>query len=260
MLELCGEQVGADLYKDLRDCVDIHTPLGPLLLDISLPLDDGSVHSWTVCNPFALLHILCRISLQFVHLLTACLRNAGKLFQGSLALYSDETTHGNVQRHDSVNEMQCIYWGVPQLPSWFRQRKYGWFYFGFLRVDTQKQVRGGLSAVMRHTLRLFYNPDWFSFAQGIQVPVGTTGHAIVIQLKFMCFVQDEKAHAGVCSVKGASGNRCCLECRNILNIDPEKFKAIAIISIMLQLSLDNSTSTPKNPFSALRTELQTMLL
>ena len=53
-----------NIFRELKSCVDIHTPVGPLLLELSLPMVSGC-YTWTVCNPFALLYILCSESLKF---------------------------------------------------------------------------------------------------------------------------------------------------------------------------------------------------
>ena len=110
------------IFRELKSCVDIHTPVGPLLLELSLPMVSGC-YTWTVCNPFALLYILCSESLKFGCLLRQHLRQESGCYNGSLCIYSDEATHGNQLRHDTVNTLQCIYWCVTSLPSWFRRRK-----------------------------------------------------------------------------------------------------------------------------------------
>ena len=57
-----------NIFRELKSCVDIHTPVGPLLLELSLPMVSGC-YTWTVCNPFALLYIFFLITLLFARLL-----------------------------------------------------------------------------------------------------------------------------------------------------------------------------------------------
>ena len=174
--------------------MDIHTPVGPLLVDLKVPLIDGEPDlQWLVCNPIALIYLLCQKSLKFSLLLLHSLLLVGDLYCGGLALYTDEATHGNQMRFDMSNELQCIYWCVPQLPSWFRRRKRGWFLYGFLRTDIQHKVIGGLPGLMRITLRHFYNPAGFNFAVGMSIPMGPGGNSVSIKLPFKCFVQYENA-------------------------------------------------------------------
>ena len=182
------------LKRELRKQVDRHTPLGPLLVELRVPLIDGRPDlQWLVCNPFALLYILTTRSPQFRRLLLHSLVSSGDSYCGTLALYSDETTPGNQMRHDSSNTLQCVYWCMPQLPSWFRARRLGWLQYGFLRTEVQHAVQGGLSGLLRIALKHFYNPSGFNFAVGVLVPLMSGGGAALIKLNFMCFMQDEKA-------------------------------------------------------------------
>ena len=54
-----------------------------------------------------------------------------------------------------------------------------------------------------------------SFASGVVMLLGNTGEEFCLKAKFLCFVQDEKAHKYTASVKGASGWSCCINCMNI---------------------------------------------
>ena len=189
-----GDSSLSTTCRGLREKLNRHTPFGPLLVELRVPLIDGKPDlQWLVCNPFALLHILVTQSPKFCSLLLRSLMSSGDSYCGGLALYSDETTHGNQKRHDSSNDVQCVYWCVPQLPYWFRSRKFGWFRYVFLRKDVQNLVRGGLSGLLRIVLKHFYNPSWFNFADGMRVRLMSGGGATLIKLNFMCFIQDEKA-------------------------------------------------------------------
>ena len=162
LLEDFAEQPShGNVYKDLVDSVNIHTPHGQLLRTVKLTLDDGSEFTWVVCNPFALVHLLCEEQPEYVRLLMDCLPCQDGCRHSSLVIYIDETTPGNSNRHDTVNEVQCIYWLISQLPAWFRQRTKGWFYFGFLRTDVQHAIKGGLSALTKTVMRLFFHPLGF---------------------------------------------------------------------------------------------------
>jgi hypothetical protein len=204
--------------RELEKSLDINTPCGKLLVRVPLPMLDGPDYMWLVCNPFAFLYLRCQRSVGFARFLFRHLKESENKLKGSIALYSDESAHGNQLRHDSVNELQCIYWAVCQLPSWFRVRKHGWFYFGFLHTTVQHNVRGDLSGLMKLTMNRFYQQGGFNFQVGFFLPIGDTGSRQLVQLDFECMVQDEKAHKGVSSVKGAAGWRCCLRCTNVWNV------------------------------------------
>ena len=183
-------------------------------------MESGGDYLWTVCNPFAILYIFCESAKKIADLLCRSLESNGNGLHGSIVLYTDETTHGNVKRHDLENELQGVYWTIPQLPSWFRKRATGWLYFGCLKTVTQKGLRGGLSGLATQIIRRFYSPNGFNFAVGARLPK-PDGGLMCVRLRLEGFLQDEKAHKGVTSVKGSGGWKCCLKCDNILNIDPE---------------------------------------
>ena len=208
---------GKKLCRSMSDALDISTPFGKLLVTLRLPMIDGSNYNWLVCNPFAFLHLRCQRSEGFARLLFDSLKTINDQVHGTIALYSDESCHGNQLRHDSVNELQCIYWTICQLPAWYRMRKHGWFYAGFLRTDIQEKVQGGLSGVWKHVFNYFYSETMFNFATGMFLQAGSAGKRLFAIFLFACFVQDEKAHKGTQGVKGAAGWRCCLTCRNIWN-------------------------------------------
>lgn len=117
LLEDFAEQPSHDnVYKDLLESVNIHTPHGQFVQTVKLTLDDGFDFTWDVCNPFALAHQLCKEHPEYARLLMGCLPCQDGCRHGSLVLYIDETTLGNSNRHDTVNEVQCIYWLISQLP------------------------------------------------------------------------------------------------------------------------------------------------
>ena len=182
------------IRRELMKKVDRYTPYGPLLVELRVPLIDGLPDlQWLVCNPFALLHIFVTESPSFRSLLLHSLVSSGDSYRGGLTLYCDETTPGNQKRHDLDNELQCVYWCIPQLPDWFRARKLGWFYYGFLRTGLQHTVQGDLSGLLRTALKHFYNPSGFNFEVGMLVSLMPGGGTALIKLDFMGFMQDEKA-------------------------------------------------------------------
>ena len=203
--------------RQLAAAVDIHTPYGDLLVSAPLPMADGGTYSWRFCNPFAYVWLLCRINLKFAQLLmNSCDHVGGTVFEGSVALYSDDCSTGNQKRPDAASVLQCLYWSFTCLPEWYRARESGWNYLGFLKVETQHEILGDLSGVLKFCLNYFYSKSGFSFASGVNLPLGNTGEEFCLKAKFKCFVQDEKAHKQTSSVKGASGWSCCINCMNIV--------------------------------------------
>ena len=217
-----GTAVGNNVYEELIKAVDIHTPMGDLLHPVQLPLNDGLEYQWVVCNPFAFLYVLCTENAEFASLLSESLRSEGGCKHGSIALYCDETTHGNSQRHDTVNDLQCVYWLISQLPAWFRQRSKGWFYLGVLRADVQHEVKAGLSGIMKSVLHLFFNPHNFNFIRGVRLPLLPDAGLSLVVLTLLCLLGDERGHKYVASTKGSGGILFCSCCKNVIHIDPAK--------------------------------------
>ena len=125
---------GNKYKRQLDEVLKITTPYGLLVDTMDLPTDsqDKPTHKFHFANPFALLFLLCQTHPRFAYLLHRCRPDGGAPY--TLALYTDEATCGNILRPDMDRETECIYWTVAQLPAWWRARKCGWLFFGFLRT------------------------------------------------------------------------------------------------------------------------------
>ena len=227
LLATLGEDVGPrggsghqSLSQALGTLLAIITPFGALLQSMVLKCVDGAEFVWTYVHPFALLHILCSKFKAFATFLTGCTRHAPEF--SFLALYSDETVLGNPMRPDTDNQVQCFYWTLLQLPAWFRCKKHGWFLLATISTSIQEKLDGGLTYVFQRLLKdVFFQPASFNFSIGVPLPDGRGGSCLH-RVEMGPFIQDEKAQKNTNSVKGAAGTRCCLMCRNILNIDPQR--------------------------------------
>ena len=137
--------------------------------------------------------------------------------------YTDEATAGNALHPDKPKECQCIYWSFRELPAWFRRR---WFTFRILRTSDQEQIKGGLSGVVRRVLKEFVGDAKFNVGVNVADGNGGTFKMVVTKIKF---IQDEKAFKNTWSVKGASGWRCCLRCKNVLSCNTQKIAGDAYL-------------------------------
>ena len=76
-------------------------------------------------------------------------------------------------------------------------RTHGWFVFGVLKMDHQKEIAGGLSGVFRQLLsQVFFQRDGFNFAVGLRLPTpGSNGkeELFLLIVSMGPFIQDEKA-------------------------------------------------------------------
>lgn len=100
---------------------------GHILQKCPIQFTNGEAYEWEYINPFALIHQYTSGRPRFGDML----RGAGSV---RIAFYMDETTPGNVLRPDHGRSLACFYWTLMELPSWFRSRHCGWFYFGLFPV------------------------------------------------------------------------------------------------------------------------------
>ena len=135
---------------------------------------------------------------------------------GRLALYFDEVKPGNASRPAKGRSLQCVYWTLMDLPDWFRTRGYGWFHFGVLTTKNMVALKGGLSALAAHVLKLFYSKDGWNFETvGGRVPC-TCGQPYLVRAQCAAMLADEKAIKEVWSLKGPSGTKPCVCCKNVV--------------------------------------------
>ena len=145
--------------------------------------------------------------------LVACRVEVGALLQISLCTLM---RHGQAIKTDAIRLVryrQHIFTFI-QFPDWYRNRAHGWLIYGYLEVDIQDRVVGGLSAVVRQVLLHFFSPTSFNIGVGIELPVGSAQASLVhLRARLACLIQDGKAHQLVHSYKGASGWKCCPHCK-----------------------------------------------
>lgn len=73
----------------------------------------------------------------------------------------------------------CVYWCFKEFPEWFRHRELGWLSFGFLRTSIVKKIEGGIAAVFRRMLHMFFRGPGFSFGVGVRCRLG--GDVFLVQ-------------------------------------------------------------------------------
>ena len=172
-----------ELQKEVERSLKIDTPYGSVIETVSLDVYEGDAIAWPVINPMALLYVFCEENPDFGSLLQ---QSGKKLFH--ISLYSDETCPGNTLHPDTTKMLQCVYWTIQELPSWYRNRKSGWWHFSVLRTCVQEDVRGGLSGIMKQVLRKFFPEQGHSFKIGMQLRTNTG--KFFFKAKMGCLIQD----------------------------------------------------------------------
>ena len=230
------EQLGHDdMSSELRQTssFDQHTttPYGLLFIDLPLKVGDGGPDfMWPICNPFALLYLLCERTPRFARFLQSLEDRSKVDAKWDIYFYTDEETPGNQKRHDSSRKTQCHYWGIKQFPHWFRRRTESWLVLGYMPCDIEETVSGGLSGVLKHALEFFFSAKGFNLFVGCRLPVDNS--TFTLRAGFSFFIQDFNAHTATWCTTGAGGRHPCIRCDNIEQNDPEKvcepFKHIAV--------------------------------
>ena len=193
----------------------VSTPFGPLYASLKLRTVGGDELPVQYLNPFATLWFFASIS---VH---AAAFFAQHLAKGMcrIAFYCDGVKPGNVLRPDVGRSFEAVYWTFFELPQWFRSNaSASWFPCCFVETKTLKDVPGGMAAVAKAVVEVFFPAalDAFNFER-TGVLIGPEGSQHHIRATFGCWLADEKAIKEVVSCKGASGIKPCICCKNVVN-------------------------------------------
>ena len=199
---------------EYRRFSNMETPYGKVATTLRMPLVDGTSETVYINNPFALLYAAAVASPRFAKFLVDHTCQFGK--QARIVIYSDATTPGNQHRPGNARTYECMQWTFCELPTWFRERKHGWFKFGYVLAHTVEKLDGGMPALMKKMVEFFFHPSDFNFSvTGAKIPVGSGSHLLYANFGF--FLEDEKAAKVNLALKGAGGARCCaLECMNVV--------------------------------------------
>ena len=182
------------------------TPYGTVVASMALPI--AELPEWKYCNPLALLHYLCTISVQFAQMMQSCSTVGVPL---KLIIYIDEICPGNPLRMDKARTLQAIYWAFADWPQWFLQRTAAWPCFGTIRSTLVDKLPGKVSQLMKIVLDTFFAATGPSFARGVAIQCQTS--TTIITATFSGFLADEKAHNQITGSKGAAGTT--LLCKHI---------------------------------------------
>ena len=185
------------------------TPYGPCLQEVQLTDD----LKWKIIHPAALVWLLSKLSFTSSSLLHAAIQRTGEL---RVVIFIDEFRPGNVLRPDKGRATQNILWIFADLPEWYICRADAWFQFGIFRSCLLDSIPGGVSALVKAVLKVFWKP-------GGSPNLATTGcilnhgnENILFRARFGGFLGDEKGMKEVFMSKGPGGMRPCLSCKSVV--------------------------------------------
>ena len=140
-----------------------------------------------------------------------------------LILYLDEITPGNPLRPDNKRKITALYASWLELGDFLRVEE-AWLTLGVIRTDTLKYVQGGIGVAVRHLIRALFLGRRSLSDCGVAV---NNDPPTLFFCKFLRLLSDEAAGKAVISVKGASGIRPCLDCKNVVALGDDVNPSLA---------------------------------
>ena len=198
------------LREEVKGALMKQSVCGTILATTQLQLTDGTSFDWTYLRPAALLQELCRLNKGFGELVKTLPKPL------RVAVYEDELRLGNVLRPDPNRAVACLYWCLMDMPSWVLSREAGWHHFAGFPCTHVAKLRAGYSTLFGRMLELFETDMGYFTLFGSGVPCQALSGSFVAQGTFSVLLSDEKAIKEMWGLKGASGTKPCVFCKNIL--------------------------------------------
>ena len=209
---------------------------GPLLKDVEVRTLAGNMVTMTIVNVFSLLAGIYKAGGAFANLLRSCIAMA----RGPLRaiFYTDEVTPGNIWAINPSRKSWCVYMSFADFPPEILSQEVAWVTICIQRTSFVNTLEGNMSQVFKKVLQeMFENPK-------AQPQHGLFLHDYT-RLAFIpgILVQDGAAHKYIWSIKGDSGSKFCLLCKNCTSIqipgehDDEESNAICKIADHASLDL-----------------------
>ena len=179
---------------------------------LELVLESGGVFEWPVVLPQHALKYFAERNGYIRELLLREAPKFGAAHHWKTIFYNDELGVGNVLRADNRRKFVAFYWSLLEFGSDLRFED-AWFCCGMLRTGVLQKVRGGLSAVTRAILRAAFvpHPTDQTFTSGITLNLHVP-YLFVCQ--FSVSLGDEASLKETWDLKGSSGMRPCVRCKN----------------------------------------------
>ena len=97
-----------------NDLMNAVTPYGKLLVDITLTMNDGSVHTDFAVNPFAFLFHAYKEDGPFRRLIDGACEDGHGCADDPLkiVIYADEVVPGKELSHNNKRKQWCMYWSL----------------------------------------------------------------------------------------------------------------------------------------------------
>ena len=202
----------------VREIQEFDTGYGPPIQKITLPgKDDHEDIEWSCCHPPAVLNWLACKSEKFGKLLRDTQRKhpCSQLNPWKLVWYCDESTPGCLLSMDLTRKSVAIYWSFSEFGYEALSKEACWMLGGILRCRTLSKVDGKMSCVFAKHLRSFFDGPHGLATAGWTIR--TSMENFVVFGRLDTTIADESALRAIWSVKGSSGLKPCMLCRNVVS-------------------------------------------
>ena len=187
--------------------------LAPWQLECSTQEDFECVDGSSVRLPIMLLQPfldkICKESCGFARTLRTALDSSPTL---TPLVYADECTAGNVVGVDQARKCSLIY--VSWVEFWHHlKHPNAWLPFAAVQANCLKEVNGGLSAVVVAVLKHLLAPN---HCTGFTITCHDFPPLMFKQKPRAFYLGDNDSIRAIYSLKGSSGMRPCVHCKNVL--------------------------------------------
>lgn len=210
--ELPSHTSKATVKRRRDEAVAVDTPYGPLIQSFKTDMQDGSQMELPFCHPAAMLHHVSSQFSRVQQLLSRAVANHANSFSQPfrVCVYLDEVSPGNQLKINNKRKLWAVYWSVLEVGGYALSQEDNWFVLTSVRTETVGQMKGGLSHLFAHCLKLFALPNG-SLRTGISVQLLHGSSTLCFSIGM--FLADEAAIKQCQENKGASGKMLCLFCQ-----------------------------------------------
>ena len=243
------EIVDRDSMREARDIkVNEKLEYGTLLHKLTCERTDGSTADLTIISPFAMLYMATLRCEGFAQMLKRALHANPPSYEHPwrLIIYSDEVVPGNAIAAHNMRKLWVLYWSFMEFGPALLSDEDAWFCIGAERTDRVKQLEGGMAQVFSMVLVFMFSSGGHSFKDsGVQLEFAD-GTRVRLFAVLEMILQDCGAHKQVFCVKGESGLKQCLGCRNFYAkdhgiVDEEADESLLTCSSVNPAELDFAT-------------------
>ena len=176
--------------------------------EVQLPMESGTVHILKIATPQAVLSHFVDCAPAFREVVQITLDQ--RPLPWRMVLYHDEISGGNVLRPDNRRKVCAIYATFLEFGQLLRNELM-WLPIATIKHDTTSAAAGQLSGVLNVVFKRCFGGD--SLEAGCMLQLREPR---LLLFKVSNLLADEAALKATWSVKGASGIKPCLLCKNVV--------------------------------------------